>query len=830
MALTSITQDFVVKSGLTVLGTSSPITTSTSNPGTLQVNGGVGIAKDILIGTTATIYGQTNLLGNVVATNNLSVGGIFTATGATVLSDTLYVGNNSNFVGALNTFSGAVIITGSNTLSVGGAVDFGSSLDIGGNLNLKSTTTAASAGGGSGALKVLGGVYIGDNLIVNSTASSTSTNATNAVYIAGGAWIDKTLSVHGPALFTNDVTFSGTATYVYSTNTVYTDNLIELHTPPGGVGATWTSSDGKDIGFRFHYYNGGADKNAAIVLQQDVAVFEFYSSGAEGTTTFAGSAYAGTKALSSVLTDTTDATTTQSGALQVAGGAGIGLSLYAGLDVSASSVHVRSLSNTRVVYSDSNHNLVDSSNFIWDNANQVLKVGAGGTEIGGDAGYGYVKAQFVQATSLTNNRLVFSDVNNKLVDSASLTWNSSLSQVEGRVAYANTATHLAGGANLNVPYQTAANTTAFVSAPTAQGQVLAYNAGTGQLEWVLASADNANNLRGGLKYSIPYQLTTSTTTTTNHLTYNYDNLIFSVDNVSIYASGTNATAYGSDNAVVSTAGQSIGLWSDTGTSLGVGTGTFKLSSTGTAILSGTGFIEADTLRARNKVYVSGTEASSTTTATAGALQVAGGVGISGGLYVDQNAYVNADLYVQGTLYVQGNSLDGVDTITGSTGTFIDVSSTGTVYANVIQSTGVANFNDIKVTGQGTFTNAITVGTATNSQVVSALYSNNIVLASYTSPAISGTAKVYLDTYLASQYRTSKYLVQVIDGGSVYVTELSMFWIGSSVYLSEYGINTNNGALGTFDASKLITGEVELTFTPNGATSMTIKVVRLGITA
>jgi hypothetical protein len=310
--------------------------------------------------------------------------------------------------------------------------------------------------------------------------------------------------------------------------------------------------------------------------------------------------------------------------------------------------------------------------------------------------------------------------------------------------------------------------------------------------------------------------------------------------------------------------------------MGGGFTTFNINNAGQAVLSGTGtsYLEANVLKARNltntrvvfadadrklvdtstftfnalgdqlyaknavseiitatsNLYVSGSEASSTTTARAGALQVKGGVGIEGGLYVDQNAFINADLYVQGTLYVQGNSLDGVDTITGSTGTFIDVSSTGTIYANVIQSTGVANFNDIKVTGSGTFTNAITVGITTASQVVTALYSNDIVLASYTSPVISGTAKVYLDTYLASQYRTSNYLVQVIDGGSVYVTELSMFWIGSGVYLSEYGINTNNGALGTFDASKLITGEVELTFTPNGATAMTIKVVRLGITA
>ena len=183
MALTSITQDFIVKSGLNVQGTASPITTSTNNVGTLQVNGGAGFAKDILVGSTATIYGKTNLLGDVIASNNAyisldaTVGGKFTATGATTLSSTLHVGQNSNFAGALNTFTGAIIVTGSNKLSVSGAVDFGSTLDVAGVTHITNNTTAASAGGGTGALKVTGGVYVGDNLIVNSSVPSTSTTA-----------------------------------------------------------------------------------------------------------------------------------------------------------------------------------------------------------------------------------------------------------------------------------------------------------------------------------------------------------------------------------------------------------------------------------------------------------------------------------------------------------------------------------------------------------------------------------------------------------------------------------------------------------------------------
>jgi hypothetical protein len=87
-------------------------------------------------------------------------------------------------------------------------------------------------------------------------------------------------------------------------------------------------------------------------------------------------------------------------------------------------VIITSLTSTRVPFVGSNKQLQDSSTLVWDNPNQVLKVGAGGTEIGGDAGYGYVSATKVIPTNLTDTRLVFSDSTHRLVDSANLTFNS----------------------------------------------------------------------------------------------------------------------------------------------------------------------------------------------------------------------------------------------------------------------------------------------------------------------------------------------------------------------------------------------------------------------
>jgi hypothetical protein len=89
------------------------------------------------------------------------------------------------------------------------------------------------------------------------------------------------------ATIVGNLTVSGGTTYVSGSNTVYTDNLIELHAPSGGVGATWTSNDGKDIGFRFHYYDT-SDKNAALVLAQDTGYLEWYKSGTETSGVFTG--------------------------------------------------------------------------------------------------------------------------------------------------------------------------------------------------------------------------------------------------------------------------------------------------------------------------------------------------------------------------------------------------------------------------------------------------------------------------------------------------------------------------------------------------------------
>jgi len=210
-------------------------------------------------------------------------------------------------------------------------------------LTLAGTTAATSTQ--SGALQVVGGIgvggnlYLGGQLTVSNTQANTGTNTSNALYIAGGAYIDKSLVVGQETLFKGPVTFSGSATYVLSTNTFYTDNLLEIHTPPGGVYSQWLTDDGKDIGLRFHYYTAGTSTNAALILDNSTKELHWYSAGAESAVgDFSSSTY-GTFRTGAIRLNGNNANTgnTNTGDLQVLGGVGVGGSVFVAGVVTATS-------------------------------------------------------------------------------------------------------------------------------------------------------------------------------------------------------------------------------------------------------------------------------------------------------------------------------------------------------------------------------------------------------------------------------------------------------------------------------------------------------------
>ena len=247
--------------------------------------------------------------------------------------------------------------------------------------------------------------------------------------------------------------------------------------------------------------------------------------------------------------------------------------------------------------------------------------------------------------------------------------------------------------------------------------------------------------------------------------------------------------------------------------------------------------------------------------TATNLTVTGTLGVTG---VTTLSTVNATTASITNLTVTGTaSLPGNITLSALTVTNLTVTGNETVGQNLLVSnlftassaatlgstlgvTGIATFNStqdsnatnngsivtlggIGITKNATIGIAATIGSVSTQTVVPAIYSNNSLYSSYTSQFIVTNSNINLDTYSASAYRTAKYIVQIVDGTKVHVEEILVFHDGTNVYLTEYGISTSQGELGTFDAN-LGGGTITVTFQANYTpTNMTIKLVRTAIT-
>jgi len=209
----------------------------------------------------------------------------------------------------------------------------------------------------------------------------------------------------------------------------------------------------------------------------------------------------------------------------------------------------------------------------------------------------------------------------------------------------------------------------------------------------------------------------------------------------------------------------------------------------------------------NSVVINSTAASSTNTTASGALQVLGGVGIAGGLYVDQDAYVNADLYVQGTLYVQGNSLDGVDQITGSTGTFVTVNTeniniTGDNPTLANTSTIVPSF---KTAGGATIEKDLYVGTTatfnTSIYVANDIYLGGKVLSSTSSNFANVTASG--DANLNNVSITGTFTATSLTITSTDDTDLSYYGKDLTDTAQSLGVRGGIKALGNVSVGKVL---------------------------
>ena len=119
MAIQSVSKDFVVKHGIVVSTTATfnsrveiksvDPTLANANQGALTVAGGVGIAKDLYVGTTATFHSAAVINGTTTATS--------TATGALVVAGGVGIGDELHVKGKI--YSGGIevqVVTEPDTL------------------------------------------------------------------------------------------------------------------------------------------------------------------------------------------------------------------------------------------------------------------------------------------------------------------------------------------------------------------------------------------------------------------------------------------------------------------------------------------------------------------------------------------------------------------------------------------------------------------------------------------------------------------------------------------------------------------------------------------
>lgn len=260
----------------------------------------------------------------------------------------------------------------------------------------------------------------------NQITDATITYAKIAAGTLTGSLFNPSLTLSSNVTILGNLSVTGNTSTINSTNTYVNDPLIVFNNG-------YTGSPTYDIGMinnrNLQNLAGYGSVNTGFVWRESDATFVAVATTETGITTgsinisgWANIRAGNTVAITSNIYGTTTSTSTSTGALIVGGGVGIAGNLNVGGTtgfgaITATSITDSGLTSGRVPYASTGGLLADTTNLQWDNANQVLKPGAGGTEIGGDSGYGYVKAQKVYATGLTTNRVPYVGADGLLTDS-----------------------------------------------------------------------------------------------------------------------------------------------------------------------------------------------------------------------------------------------------------------------------------------------------------------------------------------------------------------------------------------------------------------------------
>lgn len=134
-------------------------------------------------------------------------------------------------------------------------------------------------------------------------------------------------SSSGNVFIDSNLTISGSSISIGSTNLSITDPIINLHTLSDLT--VLTGNDLADIGIKFHYFDT-VDSAAFLGRANDTGFLEWYARGTDTANVFVGTAYGTFKTGNVWVANATVSSSTTTGALVVAGGAGIAGNVFVG--------------------------------------------------------------------------------------------------------------------------------------------------------------------------------------------------------------------------------------------------------------------------------------------------------------------------------------------------------------------------------------------------------------------------------------------------------------------------------------------------------------------
>ena len=327
--------------GITTI-TNTTLATGISS-GALQVGGGVGVSGSLY---ASAVYDNSNRVITSVTVNagaGLVGGGTITGpsgsvsltnVGVTATIGTTYIGVSAQ--------TGTVYFTNLGVTNLNGSTYIGISQNTGSisltNLGVQSITT----GSGIGITTSTGSVVISsiDNLQLVTNRGATTTNAvyisnqtegsstqTGALVVSGGVGIGRNLYVGGSTYLAGDLYVDGTS-YTLNSSNIETGNKI-LYLTTSSPSAIAAVNAGIAVGPITSVY--------ASLLFDGVSSWQSAASIVPTTNTYNLGSYNNpwnaAYSLTAVHTGTTNATSTITGALQVAGGVGIGRDVIIGGNV-----------------------------------------------------------------------------------------------------------------------------------------------------------------------------------------------------------------------------------------------------------------------------------------------------------------------------------------------------------------------------------------------------------------------------------------------------------------------------------------------------------------